>query len=130
MKKMILFMCFGLLLSCSGDDDNKGNVKLTGTWSMTTYLNMVDGPITIEDGVFWTFDTQLKEVTVINNKDDKDYLVEAGTYNIKISGNKLTVIRPTYNTDLKFTINGNELTMESYEMIDSPIAKFKRMLVE
>lgn len=128
MKKMILFMYLGLLLSCSGDDDNKGDTNLTGTWSMTSYSNPdKGGPITIDNQIFWSFNTAKKELVVINNKDNNGFVLESGTYNTKISGNKLIAIRPTYNSDLKFTLSTNELTVDAYELQGAPKVKFKRM---
>lgn len=126
-KAIILLFCFSMLLSCSGDDDNNSSTRLNGSWSMTDYLDMA-GPPPLEDGaIVWTFNTGEKKLTVQNNADPALFILSTGTYDIKINGDRLTIILPNYNNELKYYFNGGQLILEIANIENSPLIKFDKL---
>jgi hypothetical protein len=130
MKKIILFMCMGLLLSCSSDDDNSSASieKLNASWDMIQFLDMNDGIPALGGGtVTWTFNTSQKKLSVVNNGDPAFYLLKTGSYNIKISGNILNIIQPEFNTELKYSFTKKQLILEMVDLPDGPKIKFNKI---
>lgn len=130
MKKIILFMCLGLLLSCSSDDDNSSASieKLNASWDMIQFLDMNDGIPALGGGtVVWTFSTSQKKLAVVNNGDPAFYLLKTGSYDIKISGNILTIIQPKFNTELKYSFTEKQLIFDMIDLPDGPKIKFNKI---
>lgn len=123
-------MCLGLLLSCSSDDDNSSVSikKLNASWDMIQFLDMNDGMPALGGGtVVWTFNTSQKKLAVVNNGDPAFYLLKTGNYDIKISGNILTIIQPEFSTELKYSFTEKELILEMVDLPDGPKIKFNKI---
>lgn len=123
-------MCLGLLLSCSSDDDNSSASikKLNASWDMIQFLDMNDGVPALGGGtVVWTFNTSQKKLAVVNNGDSAFYLLKTGSYDIKISGNILTIIQSKFNTELKYSFTEKELILEMVDLPDGPKIKFNKI---
>ncbi len=123
-------MCLGLLLSCSSDDDNSSASikKLNASWDMIQFLDMNDGMPALGGGtVVWTFNTSQKKLAVVNNGDPAFYLLKTGSYDIKISGNILTIIQPKFNSELKYSFTEKELILEMVDLPDGPKIKFNKI---
>lgn len=123
-------MCLGLLLSCSSDDDNSSAAikKLNASWDMIQFLDMNDGMPALGGGtVVWTFNTSQKKLAVVNNGDPAFYLLKTGSYDIKISGNILTIIQPKFNTELKYSFTEKQLVLDMIDLPDGPKIKFNKI---
>lgn len=123
-------MCLGLLLSCSSDDDNSSSSikKLNASWDMIQFLDMNDGIPALGGGtVVWTFNTSQKKLAVVNNGDPAFYLLKTGSYDIKISGNILTIIQPKFNSELKYSFTEKQLILEMVDLPDGPKIKFNKI---
>lgn len=123
-------MCLGLLLSCSSDDNNSSASikKLNASWDMIQFLDMNDGIPALGGGtVVWTFNTSQKKLAVVNNGDPAFYLLKTGSYDIKISGNILTIIQPEFSTELKYSFTEKQLILEMVDLPDGPKIKFNKI---
>ena len=78
-----LIIAIGLLNSCSNDDEPSTQNELNGKWYLVNVWGGIDGrSIDYNKGdIIWTFDTENKTITVMNNLGDNEfYRLNTGEY--------------------------------------------------
>jgi len=123
MTKKILLRLFILIgmISCNNTDENEITNKLNGKWNLVN-VSCECQPVDLETGEhIWTFDLSKNKLYVINNVAEQLHTIfDTGTYNITVTGNKVTILAITYD----YYFKNEKLFLADHPESDGPLIKF------
>jgi len=102
-KLVILLMCFGLLVSCSNEDEIDINVNkksnnniednsMSKIWNLKSYSGFLGTVQLKQNDVQWVLNENLNQIQVVNNIGESlPYMIESGTYNYTLIKGEMTI---------------------------------------
>jgi len=96
-------MCFGLLVSCSNEDEIDINVNkksnnniednsMSKIWNLKSYSGFLGTVQLKQNDVQWVLNENLNQIQVVNNIGESlPYMIESGTYNYTLIKGEMTI---------------------------------------
>lgn len=121
MKNIILLLLFTVFISCSKNDNPVKTNPLNSQWNLIK-VTCECQTINLEIGEHvWTFNTSESKLYVQNNVTEQLHtILETGTYDISISGDKITILTVEYD----YYFENGTLFLADQPEADGPLIKF------